>query len=596
MTLGLLDLHTSGANAGGMNRCHRGLSCLLMAGGILLIGCDSPPPTSSAADTDTPIAPEPARPLNTLRYSRPPESLAEMNPHGFHDLRDGTTVTMMKRDPIVDSTPLGRRVMELQSRNAQQLSALPRWRKLTAPELYEWFDILSNAKQEDWAIMRFELLSEAAGMGHADAQLQLAMCYLNGTGITQNIYHAANWAMKSADAGNARGAYMAYSLFANSKGAAEWSDGLARKYLIEAAQLGNPVAQAQLGYSLTGLAPRSRALLKQDVEAAKKWLLIAAKHPLTERSSDIEKQGKALGLFYLGAMYGRGVGVPKNELESLAHYYLSKSVYMFKGNFGYVERNIKHREANMTSSARQYSQMRAQELRPLYFDTPVTGEAKTPNQPTIGFGSGVFVTKAGHILTAAHVIENASKVMARVGESPIEAEIVAVDYPNDVALLKVDAAVDAAPVRPSASVALGNGVFTIGFPNMLLQGTEPKFTEGTISSTSGMRDDPRQFQVSVQVQPGNSGGALFDENGNVVGLVVARLDDEATTKLTGSAPQNVNYAVKSSYALPLIESLKTELLAEQRPSWFRRPDREQVVGNAKKASVPLVVERRPERQ
>jgi hypothetical protein len=56
-------------------------------------------------------------------------------------------------------------------------------------------------------------------------------------------------------------------------------------------------------------------------------------------------------------------------------------------------------------------------------------------------------------------------------------------------------------------------------------------------------------------------------------------------KLTGSAPQNVNYAVKSSYALPLIESLKGELLAEQRPSWFGSK-RDEVVARAKQASVP----------
>jgi S1-C subfamily serine protease len=569
---------------------------VVSAGTIWLAGCDTRPPVSFTPDAEAPAATEPAASSNAIKYPQPPESLAEMNPHGFYELRDGTTVTMMKRNPTVDSTPLGRRAMELQSRNAQQLSAFPKWRKLTAPELYEWFDILSSAKQEDLAIMRFELLSEAAGMDHADAQLQLAICYLNGTGVAQNVYHAAYWAMKSADAGNARAAYTAYSLFANSTGADEWGDGLARKYLLEAARLGDPVAQAQLGYCLTGLAPRSRALLNQDVETAKKWLAIAAKHPLTERSSDIEKQGKALGLFYLGAMFGRGVGFPKNELESLAHYYLSKGVYTFESSFGYVDKHIKHREANMTSSARQYSQMRAQELRPIYFEQKVASTSAPPSdQPSIGFGSGVFVTQQGHLLTAAHVVENAAKVKARVNEENLEAEIIAIDHPNDVALLKVNTKVDAAPVRSSAGVELGNDVFTIGFPNMLLQGTEPKFTEGTISSTSGMRDDPRQFQVSVQVQPGNSGGALFDENGNVVGLVVARLDDDATSQLTGSLPQNVNYAVKSSYALPLLESLKAEMMAEHSRSWFGS-NRDKVVNRAKKASVPLIVELKPPRQ
>jgi S1-C subfamily serine protease len=519
-----------------------------------------------------------------------------MNPHGYHELRDGTSVIMLHRDPIVESTALGHRSIELQSKNARQLSGFPKWRKLTAPELYSWAAILSNAENEDLKQMRFDLLSEAAEMGHAVAQLELAFCYFNGAGVDQDATHALAWAMRSADAGNASGAYTAYYWLLNSKGASSHSDRLASSFLVKAARLGNPLAQAQLGYKLTGLEPGDRKLVKKDIETAKKWLTIAAQHPLNDKSSVTEKRGKALALFYLGAMFGRGVGFPKNELESLAHYYLSKGVYTFEGSFGYVDKHIKHREANMTSSARQYSQMRAQELRPIYFEQKVASTSAPPSdQPSIGFGSGVFVTQQGHLLTAAHVVENAAKVKARVNEENLEAEIIAIDHPNDVALLKVNTKVDAAPVRSSAGVELGNDVFTIGFPNMLLQGTEPKFTEGTISSTSGMRDDPRQFQVSVQVQPGNSGGALFDENGNVVGLVVARLDDDATSQLTGSLPQNVNYAVKSSYALPLLESLKAEMMAEHSRSWFGS-NRDKVVNRAKKASVPLIVELKPPRQ
>ena len=69
---------------------------------------------------------------------------------------------------------------------------------------------------------------------------------------------------------------------------------------------------------------------------------------------------------------------------------------------------------------------------------------------------------------------------------------------------------------------LGQPVFTIGFPNPDVQGTEPKLTRGEISSLAGMKDDPRHFQISVPVQPGNSGGPLVDLNGNVVGIVSMR--------------------------------------------------------------------------
>ena len=67
-------------------------------------------------------------------------------------------------------------------------------------------------------------------------------------------------------------------------------------------------------------------------------------------------------------------------------------------------------------------------------------------------------------------------------------------------------------------------------------------------------DAPHLFQISVPVQPGNSGGALSDLSGNVIGIVTSRIGDKAAFESSGAIPQNVNYAVKSSYLLALIES------------------------------------------
>ena len=92
----------------------------------------------------------------------------------------------------------------------------------------------------------------------------------------------------------------------------------------------------------------------------------------------------------------------------------------------------------------------------------------------------------------------------------------------------------------------------LGFPNIQIQGFSPKVTKGEISSVNGFGDDPRSWQISVPVQPGNSGGPLLDENGNLIGVVVSKLGMRAA-KLTGDMPQNVNYAIKSSYALALLE-------------------------------------------
>ena len=87
-----------------------------------------------------------------------------------------------------------------------------------------------------------------------------------------------------------------------------------------------------------------------------------------------------------------------------------------------------------------------------------------------------------------------------------------------------------------------------------LQGFSPKVTKGVISSLRGIRDDVRTYQIDASVQPGNSGGPLADEAGNIIGVIVARLSDAYVIQNTGSVPQNVNYAVKKSYLMAFLNT------------------------------------------
>src|SRR5437762_14318637 len=91
--------------------------------------------------------------------------------------------------------------------------------------------------------------------------------------------------------------------------------------------------------------------------------------------------------------------------------------------------------------------------------------------------------------------------------------------------------------------------------NIGLQEFALKLAKGEIASLSGAGDDPRYFQMSVPVQPGNSGGALVDDRGNVIGIVSAKLDASAALAASGALPENVNYAVKSSLLLSFLESV-----------------------------------------
>jgi len=112
--------------------------------------------------------------------------------------------------------------------------------------------------------------------------------------------------------------------------------------------------------------------------------------------------------------------------------------------------------------------------------------------------------------------------------------------------------------------------------------------KGEIASLAGAADDPRYFQISLPVQPGNSGGALVDARGNVVGIVAAKLDASAALAATGSLPENVNYAVKSSLLLSFLESVPEVAAKLKEPNTKDEPF-EDVVKSAQDAAVLVLV-------
>jgi S1-C subfamily serine protease len=180
----------------------------------------------------------------------------------------------------------------------------------------------------------------------------------------------------------------------------------------------------------------------------------------------------------------------------------------------------------------------------------VSGEPQTDVVATLpdsgnlkASGSGFFVSADGYLITNNHVVKNALRVKVKNTSGVFPAVVVRVNESSDLALLKVSGQFKPLCISTN-DVQLGDSVFTIGFPDIDLQGTQPKFTDGKISSLFGIKDDPNDYQISVPVQPGNSGGPLVDDAGNVDGVVVARLDEMAALRSMGSLPQNVNYAVK----------------------------------------------------
>jgi S1-C subfamily serine protease len=128
---------------------------------------------------------------------------------------------------------------------------------------------------------------------------------------------------------------------------------------------------------------------------------------------------------------------------------------------------------------------------------------------------------------------------------------------NDIAVISVTDPDQLPPALPLANTnaRLGASVFTIGYPRIDVMGKSPKLTKGIISSTNGMRDDPTSYQISVPIQPGNSGGPLLNMHGEVVGLITSMLGTAGAGNNEAVSLPNINYALK----IDIIEELLRHL-------------------------------------
>jgi len=166
-------------------------------------------------------------------------------------------------------------------------------------------------------------------------------------------------------------------------------------------------------------------------------------------------------------------------------------------------------------------------------------------------GTG-FALNNNYVVTNYHVIENATNItLTGVNGSfstKYSASIAATDKKNDLALLKLNSNANIPNIPYSVNTTtsdVGEEVFVLGYPLTATMGDEIKLTTGVISSKSGFQGDISQYQISAPIQPGNSGGPLFDSKGNIIGIVSAK----------HAGAENVGYAIKTSYLKTLVESV-----------------------------------------
>jgi S1-C subfamily serine protease len=191
---------------------------------------------------------------------------------------------------------------------------------------------------------------------------------------------------------------------------------------------------------------------------------------------------------------------------------------------------------------------------------PDESKPERPTRPSdknawAGNGTGVVIDPKGIVATNYHVVQDATEIEIDFGigdrKRSYKCEILATDKKNDLALLRISDSrfhgFGLLPFTFQTTVArVGETVFALGFPMALsVLGTEIKYTRGDISALSGVEGDPTTYTLSLSIQPGNSGGPLFDRNGNLIGITNA--------KIVSPDVDNVAYAIKSVYLKSFIE-------------------------------------------
>ncbi|MDE0254474.1 MAG: trypsin-like peptidase domain-containing protein [Rhodospirillaceae bacterium] len=422
----------------------------------------------------------------------------------------------------------------------------------------------------------------AAEQGDAMAQSNLGFRYEHGEGVPQSYEEAMRWYRRAAAQGNAIARNSIGDMYNLGRGVRQDRAEAARWYRLAAGQ-GLPLAQ----YNLGRLYERGAGVPRDFVRAYKWFSLAAARASAREaqlRGYAVQDRNRVAARLTQAQLAraqrltrewrpGRdakpparppaGDG-PDRKTVAAAQHALAELGYDPGPADGVMGPRTRAALRAFQASAGlpadgRLSKKTAEALVAAFVAAKAapagTGKARRPIE-LAGAGSGFRVGAAGHILTNAHVVRGCREV--RVPPAPhMKFRRVAVAARNDaadLALLEGPAGGRSAAFRRGRGIRPGAGVVVAGYPlhGMLAAGVNVSI--GSVSALAGPGNDNRLIQISAPVQPGNSGGPVLDYAGNIVGVVVARLDAAKTARATGSLPQNVNFAVSAGTARAFLDA------------------------------------------
>ena len=286
------------------------------------------------------------------------------------------------------------------------------------------------------------------------------------------------------------------------------------------------------------------------------------------------RNGLAVAQFNLALMYANGGGIQQNPLRAAYWFRQAAEQGLADAQYQLAEHlqqymDVPHSSAAvhgwLTRAAKQGHTEARTALAANSDTVPLASVAHTSagedsgnDLSSFSVGTAWPVTRS-YAVTSNHVVAGAEDVqLIDVTGTQLTASVVLRDVEHDLALLHVNESGSLPPALPLASAdpRPGSRVFTIGYPRIDIMGRTPKLSDGIISSPNGYRDDPDSYQISVPIQPGNSGGPLLNMDGAVVGIVTSMLGAYDNAAKPQVLP-NVSYAIKAGVLRSMLQQTAT---------------------------------------
>ena len=395
----------------------------------------------------------------------------------------------------------------------------------------------------------------AAEQGHANAQFNLGNMYFHGRGVPEDYTEAVRWLHLAAEQGKADAQFNLGLMY-------EYGAGVAQD-LVRAHKWFNLAASR---FSSSEEKRREKAVRSRDRVAAR---LTSAEHAKAQRLARKWRPRKSTAQ----ERHPRRTTAPTPEVPAgdaddtgarIAN--LQRALRRLGYDPGPADGILGTRtkaairafqaDAGLPVTGQVSERLESAVLATVAAVEQTPGSAPDPTSRPLereSTGSGFRVSARGHVLTNAHVVRGCTEVRVPPGGV---AEVMAREGSSDLALLRASAGTARAVakfrqgrgIRPAASVVV------VGYPLRGLLASEANVSTGAVSALAGPGDDRRLIQITAPVQPGNSGGPVLDAAGNVVGVVVAKLDAIKIARSTGDIPQNVNFAVSAGTARAFLDA------------------------------------------